>query len=146
MDEKIIKFLIRAKKATYAGKGSEVDSSRPNSHDLQYSEDDLTYIDTYLGGVKFAGEEALWKNDIPFWTMNYIGRVIADGFSGDFLKEALLLVPEKYPFRGPLHYVSGDNTYTCAIKGDFNWFCGSEEIVYKGNKVYESIFHGGEIE
>jgi len=61
MDKHIVEFLIRAKKATYAGKGAETDSSRPGSHDLLYAEGALKYIDTYLGNAKFAGEEALWK-------------------------------------------------------------------------------------
>ena len=52
MDKRIIEFLIRAKKATYAGKGAETASSRPESHDLVYREDDLMYLDTYLGGPK----------------------------------------------------------------------------------------------
>ena len=59
INEKEIDFLCRAKKSTYAGKGGEIISSRPNSHDLQYVENNLKYIDTYLGGEKFAGEEAV---------------------------------------------------------------------------------------
>ena len=145
-DKEVIAFLIRAKKATYAGKGSEANSSRPNSHDLQYIEGPLKYIDTYLGGNKFAGEEALWKDDIPFWSMNYAGRVISDGFSGDFLKEALLLVREDYPFRGPLQYANGNYSYSCGIKGDFHWFEGYEEIRLDNKKIYECVFHGGDIE
>lgn len=62
----IIQFLIKAKKATYAGKGAETTSSRPGSHDLVYSEGELMYYDTYLGGEKFAGEEALWISGIPY--------------------------------------------------------------------------------
>lgn len=80
----IIPFLMKAKKATYAGKGAETISSRLKSHDLVYSEDDLMYYDTYLGGDKFAGEEALWISGNPYWSMNYAGRVIGDNFSGDF--------------------------------------------------------------
>lgn len=87
--KEVIQFLLRAKRATYAGKGLESISTRPKSHDLEYVENGLKYIDTYLGGEKFTGEEALWKNDVPFWSMNYCGRVIAEGFNGDFLKEAL---------------------------------------------------------
>jgi len=145
MDKNVIDFLIRAKKATYAGKGAETAPSRPNSHDLQYSEGSLKYIDTYLGGSKFAGEEALWKENIPFWSMNYIGRVIGDNFSGDFLKEALLNVPQEYPFRGPPQYKNGDYTYMCSIIGDFHWFNGSEEIFFSEKKIYECLFHGGDI-
>ena len=143
VDEKTIDFLCRAKRSAYAGKGAETTSSRPHSHDLQYTEKDLKYIDTYLGGEKFAGEEALWRNDSPFWSMNYIGRMIADGFCGDFLKECLLLVPKEYPYRGPLVHHNGEYTYHCIVNGEFEWFNGYEEIFFNGTKVYECIFHGG---
>ncbi|MCL2461552.1 MAG: DUF5680 domain-containing protein [Defluviitaleaceae bacterium] len=146
MEKKVIEFLLRANKVTYAGKGPESAPSRPNSHDYQYSEGALKYIDTYLGGAKFAGECALWENDVPFWAINYAGRVVADGFSGDFLKEALLRASEEYPFRGPKRYENGDYSYQCGVKGDFRWFYGFEEIFYKGEKVYECAFHGGDVE
>ncbi len=141
----IIEFLIRAKKATYAGKGPEMQSSRPQSRDLEYSEDNLKYIDTYLGAEKFAGEEALWEENKPFWAMNYCGRVLGNGFQGDFLKEALLNVQLDMPYRGPKEFKKGNLVYNCAIDGDFEWFSGHEEI-YEGNvKVYECVFHGGTI-
>lgn len=143
--EKIIEFLIEAKKATYAGKGPEKISSRPNSHDLEYEKQNLKYIDTYLGGEKFAGEEALWQNETPFWAMNYIGRIVASGFSGDFLKEVLLNVQANMPFRGPKYYEKDSYVYKCSVKGDFQWFKGYEEIFNKGIKVYECYFHGGMI-
>lgn len=144
-NEEIIEFLRRAKKATYAGKGSEVEASRPNSHDLQYSEGNLLYIDTYLGGEKFSGQEAIWKDHRPIWTMNYIGRVIGAGFSGDFLKEALFLVPKEHPYRGPLVYQNGDYKYHCIISGDFEWAHGYEEIYCNDVKVYELLFHAGSV-
>lgn len=145
MDERIISFLIRAKRATYAGRGAETLPSRPNSHDFLFAEDDLKYIDTYIGGVRFSGEEALWRDNAPFWAMNYIGRVLADGFSGDFLKEALLLVPKEIPYRGPSEYVNNGFTYRCAVEGDFDWFSGQEEIFKDELKIYECTFHGGSI-
>jgi len=84
INEDIIDFLCRAKKATYAGTWPECESSRPNSHDLEYTENTLKYIDTYIGGERFAGEEALWQDDIPFWSMNYIGIILDERFSGSF--------------------------------------------------------------
>lgn len=143
IDEKVIEFLCNAKKATYAGKGRETAPSRPRSHDLQYTENNLKYIDTYLGGEKFAGEEALWCDDLPFWSMNYVGRIIADGFSGDFLKECLLLVQKEYPYRGPLVHQNGEYKYHCVVNGEFEWFTGYEEIFRNDLKVYECRFHGG---
>ena len=146
MDQiKITEFLLRAKKATYAGKGPESAPSRPVSHDLQYAEGDLLYIDTYLGGEKFAGEEAVWERGQPIWAMNYCGRVIAEGFSGDFLKEALANVPFDKPYRGPSEYRVGEYLYKCSVTGDFHWYNGFEEIFHGENKVYECMFHGGDV-
>ena len=146
MDKSIVEFLIRAKRATYAGKGKEDGPSRPGSHDLHYSEGELEYIDSYLGGKKFAGEEAMWKAGKPFWAMNYAGRVLSGKFSGDFLKEALLAVPDEHPFRGPESYTKGCFTYKCKVSGSFEWFCGHEKIYFDGNEVYELNFHGGTVE
>jgi len=150
MDKNIIEFLVKAKKTTFAGGAAiSADPSRPNSKILQYAEGDLKYIDTYLGSINFAGEEALWKDDVPFWSMNYIGKPLFEDIPVEelwkFLSEALLLVPEEYPFRGPLQYENGDFVYKCSIKGDFLWFWGLEEIYFKGDKVYECMFHGGDV-
>lgn len=141
--DKVTDFLIKAKKSTYAGKGPQVTSSRPQSHDLKYSEGDLLYIDTYLGGENFSGEEAVWNSDIPIWSMNYCGRVLAADFEGNFLKEALLFVPWDKPFRGPETFTRGNLLYKCSVTGDFEWFSGFEEILYKNTRVYECVFHGG---
>lgn len=143
IDEDIISFLCRAKKSTYAGYGKETQPSRPNSHDLIYCEDNLKYIDSYLGGEKFIGEEALWIDSNPFWAMNYSGRVIHEAFSGDFLKEVLKAVPKEKPYRGPMVYQKGEYKYHCIVNGEFEWFNGYEEIYYNDIKVYECIFHGG---
>ena len=144
--KELIKFLIKAKQKTYAGKGAETTSCRPESHDMVYSEGDYMYYDTFLGGGKFVGEEALWIKNTPYWSMNYAGRVTGENFSGDFLKEALLLVPFEKPFRGPEHYKNGDYTYDCTVNGDFSWFQGYETICYQGKQIYECYFHGSVIE
>jgi hypothetical protein len=136
-------FLIRAKRATYAGKGAEVAASRLGSHDLRYEEGNFSYYDTYLGGTAFAGEEALWDEGTPFWAMNYVGRVVGEGFSGDFLKECMALVPADRPFRGPPVHQNGDLLYHCQVEGDFGWFTGQEAIYLRGALVYECRFHGG---
>jgi hypothetical protein len=146
MDREIVEFLIKAKQATYAGKGAETDPSREKSHDLIYRDGDYMYYDTYLGTAKFAGEEALWIKNTPSWSMNYIGRVTGENFSGDFLKEALLHIPEDKPFRGPEKYTNGDYTYECEISGDYEWFQGKEVISYKGSQIYEGVFHGGSVD
>lgn len=142
----IIHFLLVAKKHTYAAKDNLVASCRTNSHDFCYEDKKgYTYYDTYLGGESFAGEEAVWLHDRPLWSMNYVGRVIGDNFSGDFLKEALMAVPEELPYRGPEIYAKGDYHYHCKVDGEFVWFQGYEEIFYRNEKIYECHFHGGSI-
>lgn len=148
LNKELTAFLIRAKKATYAGKGAEASPSRQGSHDLEYREGELMYYDSYLGGDRFAGEEALWVSGVPIWSMNYVGRVTGDNFSGDFLKQALLAVPEDKPFRGP--EVFEDESYPgyvfrCGSEGDTEWFRGYETIELDGNVIYECYFHGGAI-
>lgn len=145
MKQDMIEFLCKAKKNTYAAKGAETIPSRPNSHDLQYEEGNYKYIDTYLGGKNFIGEEAVWEDNQPIWAMNYSGRVIGDEFSGDFLKEALFLVPTEYPYRGPLIYRNEEFTYHCIVSGDPDWYQGYEEIFFMDKKVYECYFHGGKV-
>lgn len=143
--EDFLKFLLTAKRSTYAGHGEEGTPSRPSSHDLIYQDGKYLYLDTYLGGEKFAGEEGVWIEDKPVWAMNYAGRVLHENFSGDFLKKCLFEATESLPYRGPLLYKEGDYTYHCTVQGGMEWFQGTEEIFYAGIKVYECYFHGGDI-
>lgn len=138
-------FLVRAKQRTYAGKGREIAPSRTASHDFAYQEGELSYYDTYLGGEAFAGEEAVWRQAVPVWGMNYAGRVTGQLFSGDFLKEALLRVPPELPLRGPQIFTQGDYRYHCRAEGNLTWFHGREEIFYREALIYECLFHGGAI-
>lgn len=141
----LISFLIRAKKHTYAANSHMVQASRTASHDFCYQEQDFLYYDTYLGGERFSGEEAVWCNEKPIWAMNYAGRVVGAHFNSDFLKEALLHVPPEMPYRGPAIYTKGDYHYHCKADGTFAWYQGYEEIFYLDKKIYECYFHGGEI-
>lgn len=143
--ERLSELLVRAKIKTYAGKGMESPSSRPCSHDLQYREGDYLYIDSYLGGELFSGEEAVWIKEVPVFAMNYSGRVTDDDFSGDFLKAALSAVETNEPYRGPRTYSEGDYTYCCRTDGAPEWFQGYEEIYFRGKKVYECFFNGGAV-
>ncbi|MDD3223883.1 MAG: DUF5680 domain-containing protein [Clostridium sp.] len=139
----LIEFLIKAKKATYAGHGKEREASRLASHDFEYKEGDLYYYDTYLGGECFGGEEVIWLKNEPSWCMNYYGRVVGEHFNVDFLRDALLNVSYDSPYRGPSLYQNGDYIYHCRTEGNFEFYHGYEEIIYNGEKIYECIFNGG---
>lgn len=141
-------FLMRAKVAAYAGDGVHAPSCRTASVDLPYQEGHYTYLDTYLGVKKFIGEEAVWYDQRPLWGMNYYGWMTVpeapEGFAA-FLKAALRQLPPDAPYRGPEHFVEGDFSYRCKWQGSIPRFNGREVIYHKGHKVYECIFHGGEI-
>ena len=144
-DEELLAFLTRASRETYAGYGEETKPSRPASHDYHYREGVWEYIDTWLGGTNFAGEEAVWLKERVVYAMNYCGRVVSENFSGDFLKAALRAAPEEKPFRGPARYEEGDFCYECSLQGTLEWFQGYEEIHWQSEKVYECFFHGGKM-
>ena len=141
--DELIAFRLEANVNTYAAYMNEVNPTRPASHDFRYESGDYMYHDTYVGGEEFAGEEAIWKGGVSVYAMNYIGRVLSDKFSGDFLKEALRAADAKMPYRGPAVYQSGEYTYRCSVTGNFTLFQGYEEIYLNDVKVYECFFHGG---
>ncbi len=144
-EAQLLAFLARASRETYAGYGMEASPSRPAAHDYHYREGEWLYVDTWLGGEHFAGEEAVWKAGRTVYAMNYCGRTLSGDFSGDFLKAALRAAPPQSPFRGPARYVDGDNCYECTLTGSLQWFQGYEEITFQGEKVYECFFHGGRL-
>ncbi len=141
--EELIAFRLEAGNNTYAGVANECGSTRLDSHDYHYEKGNYVYHDTYVGGQQFAGEEAIWKDGSAVYAMNYMGRVLDERFSGNFLKEALRAATLEYPYRGPQFYQSGDYTYASKVTGDIQWFQGIEEISYGNGKVYECYFHGG---
>ena len=140
-------FLVEAKINTYAGGGTLSDSSRPNSKDMHYSKGKYQYIDTYLGGINFIGEEAVYYEEKAVWGMNYYGEMlkgegVPPGFS-KCLKSALRAVPKEAPYRGPKIYDDGDFQYRCRWYGSVESFHGEEYISYKNTDIYKLRFHGG---
>lgn len=141
--DQLITFRLEANVNTYAAFMNEAPSTRLDSHDYRYENGDYTYHDTYVGGEQFAGQEAIWKKGKALYAMNYMGRVLAKEFSGNFLKAALRAADHKMPYRGPEYFEDGEYIYKCSVNGDFTWFQGYEEIYWKDKKVYECYFHGG---
>ncbi len=143
-----IRFLIEAKQKTYAGKGQPAESSRPASYDLPYERGEYYYLDSYLGGFRFVGEEVVWRRGVPVWGMNYYGWMMVDttpeGFA-DFHKRALLKLPVEAPYRGPRYYNEGGFEYRCEWSGVLELFEGHEEILLEGQLLYKLVFHGGTI-
>lgn len=140
----IVEFLLLAGRATYAGKGNELAKpSTPGAHEYEYSKGDWRYRDRYFGGLQFAGEETVFRNERCQWVMHYSGRTVSEKFNPDFLKAALLRRPSQAPYRGPAFFRDGRFAYHNEADGNFDWFIGKEAIFCDDELVYECRYHGG---
>ncbi|MGA9173546.1 MAG: DUF5680 domain-containing protein [Thermoactinomyces sp.] len=153
--ERIAEFIVRAKKNTYV-KGGDDFSGRsiiPGFNQLDYQEGDLYYRDNYCGFSPFSGQETVYVQNKPVWTMSYYGRILAQDMEKEaiaklyrFLRQALNEVPLEHPYRGPMDYGKGDYRYTNEINGMFTYFYGREGILVNGEKIYELRYFGGCVE
>jgi len=145
------KFLVKAKKSTYATEGEENERRlEDGAKELTYEEGEFKYRDRYYGFDPFGGEEVVWNNGKPVWTMEYRGRTTESKAPSKeiykFLRKALREVKGDKPFRGPENFEKGQFKYTNRVKGDIKEFKGTERILYKGKKVYKLYYHGGEVD
>jgi hypothetical protein len=140
-------FLIKAKRQTYGSPISEPRQLEDGSKEYLVEINEYVYRDRYFGGNPFIGEEVVYREGIPVWSMNYYGKTTQrdpnEVFS--FLVKALGKVVKKKPYRGPEKYSEGPWLYRSMSRGSINSFWGEEEILYDGIRVYWLRFHGGEI-
>lgn len=141
-------FIVRAKAATYVGDGEHVESCRPGSHDLRFSDGDWTYHDSYFGGTDFIGEEVVYYAEKPVWAMNYYGRILRDDLltaaeAGQMIKASLSHMYKENRFLGGFEHMENDLTYVDASDGGSDSFHGRELIRRSSEIVYELVYHGG---
>ena len=147
----IKEFLIESKKQTYANeKVEKVSSSRYGSKDYEYKKDNMIYPDTYFGGTNFIGEEVVYIDNKIYWAMNYYGitldETLGEEAMDSALRPALMNVGEDnniIPVRGPKEFINGEYKYTFEVKGDLDYFSGTETIYKNDKKIYELKCNGG---
>ncbi len=144
------KFLIEAKKQTYANENIEkVTSSRLNSNDYEYKNDNMIYHDTYFGGTSFIGEEVVYIDSKIYWAMNYYGVTINQNLGEEAmdkaLRPALMMVgsDDVIPVRGPKEFINGEYRYVFKVDGDLSYFNGIETVYKDNEKIYELRCSGG---
>ena len=141
-------FIVAAKRATYVGDGRKLLPYRLGSHDLQYTDGEWAYHDSYLGENDFIGEEAVYYRGAVVWAMNYFGRILEpDGITsaaaGRMIKASLARMYAEGHFLGGFEHAEGDLTYVDTSDGDHTFFTGREWITRAGTMVYELLYHGG---
>ncbi len=153
--EMLAKFLVKAKKNTYASeKGIELTPERPLHKELEYSDGEFYYRDSYIGSFQALGmEEVRLENreGHTIWAMAYSGGMLPEHhnnvfFAKDilrFLKKALSLVTEDIPFRGPILCEEAGFAYENRVEGDIKRFEGNEKIFFRGKKLFDQDYIGG---
>ena len=147
-----VDFLVMAKRKTYAAvdDSANVSPLLPGSHQLEFAQDPWLYRDVYFGGDFFVGQETVYEEERPFWSMGYAGGLL-DGESSEldtaplygFLREALGDVGVERPFRGPHTYQKGEYAFSDIGEGRIDNFWGVETITLHQRPVYRLRYHGG---
>jgi len=145
----LCKFLVKAKKAGYAsGDKAQKIVEKDQSTTLVFEEGDWKYHDNYFGGEPYGGREVVFYRDSPIYIMTYYGwvdkKVTDINTIYKVLQEALFLIPEDKPFRGPKVYRHSDLIYDNDFEGEINRFSGLEIIRSDdGTTLYQARYAGG---
>jgi len=146
--KELCKFLVEAKKSTYAaGNAVQKIVNNDKSTTLIFESGDWKYNDNYFGGEPYGGREVVFFKEQPVYIMTYYGQV--DDSVSDInkvygiLMGALKLIPENKPYRGPKKYNSGDLTYKNSFTGEVDSFFGEESISENEKEVYSARYIGG---
>jgi hypothetical protein len=142
------RFIVAAKRATYVGNGEKAAPSRPQSHDLVFSDGAWSYRDSYFGGTDFLGQETVWFDGEPVWAMNYYGYItrldLIDGpRAGATIKGALSAMYEEGRFLGGWDWEGPHGLYRDVSTGDAAHFHGREAITVGGIEGYALDYFGG---
>lgn len=146
-EKQLCDFLVKAKKASYADELSKKIKEEDKSKTISFKLGNWNYNDNYFGGEPYGGREVVFYKNLPVYIMTYygsVGKSVRDFKKVyKFLREALSLIPEGKPFRGPKSYKNGDFVYLNNFKGDVTNFSGEETIKLKGKEIYKTKYAGG---
>jgi len=114
---------------------------------LIFEDGDWKYHDNYFGGEPYGGREVVFFKSKPIYIMVYYGQVnesVPDiNKVYGILMNALKLVPENRPYRGPEKYNKGNLSYSNNFTGKIDNFFGEEIIKESGREIYKAKYIGG---
>jgi len=148
MDKKILKFIAKAKKQTYASTTSKPKKTKDGGKTYTVKQGDYTYTDTYFGNLIDCGQERVYHKGKVIWAMAYRGGMCPgkENFSKQaftFLKKCMQKIPKEFPARGPKKVKEGKFLYENKWKGNIRGFIGEENVYYAGKQVCFRNYVGG---
>ncbi len=140
-------FLIDANQAGYASGDEKEWVKQPDgSTTINFSKEDFRLDDNFFGGEPYGGRLVVFHKDKPFWMMVYYGLVL-EGVDVNtvysVLRNALKLMSEDAPYRGPREYKEGEFVYLNNWIGEIDNYSGQEEILHSKKVVYKANYLGG---
>jgi len=143
-------FIKKAGRSTYAVSGVEsVKYDKNGFKELNFSENDYSYKDTYTGFFRSRGIEIVTCKNKPVWVASYGGGMIKEDFdlamqTFIFLKEAFLTDETGFQtFRGPHQFRQDQWQYKYKQEGSIEEFSGYEEIFFDNELVFFHRIIGG---
>jgi len=143
----IKEFLSKCRTETYAAgvDGEKIDGGKKYS----IKKENLEYRDTYYDQKwVFEGQEIIFENDLPIWSISYRGAAIEGVDTKEvfgYLQKILREHSDEVRLPGNKEYTDGEWCYEDKCSGEFDEFEGSEKI-YKNNKlVHWMKYFGGKI-
>lgn len=145
------KFLVDAKRATYAAGGgaTSVTELLDGSAQFEFRHGPFFYRDIYFGTAFFSGQETVYDAERPLWTMVYSGGVLdpidtpKTNAIYRLLREALRACPMAHPYRGPDQFEAGEFRYFNHHQGQIARFSGAERISWYDQEIYTLSYAGG---
>lgn len=152
LQDELVTFLISAKLNTYASQGGAA-STPPllqGGRQLEYRQGGWFYRDIYFGMAYFIGQEMVYRDEQPYFSMVYSGGMLASQPTAQemadiygFLQVAMRQVQPERPYRGPQSFRQGDYEYRDESQGEVDTFWGLETITRQGLAVYQLRYSGG---
>lgn len=120
----------------------------PGTKQLEFRYGDYLYRDIYYGMSFFAGQEVVYENDEPHWSMVYAGGIKIHVKEEArtvyaFRRYALRIVSASHPYQGAEEFRDHDFVYRNTHKGGIDRFQGTEKIWRADDELYSLNYSAG---
>lgn len=140
-------FLWQVKKSSYAVNGDFFEKDGIKHFIFRHGF--YRFEDRKIGDQYYSGQEVVYKDKKPVWTMAYSGGLLTEDVAEEaitaFINEALIEEKNRNLIRGPSFFQKENFIYLNEFQGDVTRFNGREYIRYEGKNVYELHYSGGNL-